>query len=160
MNAFMDKFKSLLEQLEAAGRWIAPLALRLILAKEFWDAGLQKLNGANWFHEIQSQLPFPFNLLAPEISWNLVTWLEIAGPLALLLGLGTRFFAIALSVLTLVAIAAVHAGHGYSISEGGWKLPLIYLAMLLPLILSGPGKLSLDHLMRQHFLRGQRRLWS
>ncbi len=160
MNAFMDKLKSLLEQLEAAGRWIAPLALRLILAKEFWDAGVQKLNGANWFHEIHSQFPFPFNLVAPEISWNLVTLLEIVGPLALLLGLGTRFFAIALSILTLVAIAAVHAGHGYSISEGGWKLPLIYLAMLLPLILNGPGKLSLDHLLRQRFLRGQRRLWS
>lgn len=160
MNAFMDKLKSLLEQLEAAGRWIAPLALRLILAKEFWDAGVQKLNGANWFHEIHSQFPIPFNLVSPEISWNLVTLLEIAGPLALLLGLGTRFFAFALSILTLVAIATVHAGYGYSISEGGWKLPLIYLAMLLPLILNGPGKLSFDHILRQRFLRGQRRLWS
>ena len=63
-------------------------------------------------------------------------------------------------LLTLVAIAAVHAGHGYTISEGGWKLPLIYLVMLLPLILSGPGRLSLDHWLRRRFLQVQRRLWS
>lgn len=160
MNALMDKIKSLLEQLEAVGQWIAPLTLRLILAKEFWDAGMEKLNGTNWFHEIQQQFPFPFNLISPEFSWHLVTLVEIAGPLALLLGFGTRFFAIALSILTLVAIVAVHAGHGYSISEGGWKLPLMYLAMLLPLILMGPGKLSFDNVLRQRFLRSQRRLWS
>jgi putative oxidoreductase len=59
-----------------------------------------------------------------------------------------------------VAIAAVHAGHGYTIAEGGWKLPLIYLVMFLPLILSGPGKLSLDHWLRGHYLKAERRLWS
>lgn len=156
----LHKLKTLIAGLDAASLWIAPLALRLILAKEFWDAGIAKLNGANWFSDIQGQFPFPFNLLPPEFSWHLATGFEIVGPLALVLGLGTRFFAFSLSVLTLVAIAAVHAGHGYTISAGGWKLPLIYLAMLLPLILSGPGKLSLDHVLRQRFLKIERRLWS
>jgi len=160
MDHLLEKLKTLLTGLDNAGHWIAPLALRLILAKEFWDAGIAKLDGANWFIDMQAQFPFPFNLLPPEFSWHLATGFEIVGPLALVLGLGTRFFAFSLSILTLVAIAAVHAGHGYTISEGGWKLPLIYLAMLLPLILSGPGKLSLDHLLRQHFLKMQRRLWS
>jgi putative oxidoreductase len=59
-----------------------------------------------------------------------------------------------------VAIASVHAGHGYTISEGGWKLPLIYLVMFLPLILSGPGKLSVDHWLRERHLKAERRLWS
>lgn len=156
----LHKFKSLIAGLDAASLWLSPLALRLILAKEFWDAGIAKLNGANWFIDIQAQFPFPFNLLPPAFSWHLATGFEIVGPLALALGLGTRFFAFSLAVLTLVAIAAVHAGHGYTISEGGWKLPLIYLAMLLPLILSGPGKLSLDHVLRQRFLQIERRLWS
>jgi len=160
MQQLILKLKSLLEAFDATGQWIGLLVLRLILAKEFWDAGIEKLNGTNWFVDIQAQFPFPFNLFSPEFSWHLSTGFEIAGPLALVLGLGTRFFAFSLSILTLVAIAAVHAGHGYTISEGGWKLPLFYLAMLLPLILSGPGKLSIDHWLRQHFLKIERRLWS
>jgi len=160
MGSLMEQFKRLLEQLDIGGHWLGHLALRLILAKEFWDAGMEKINGVNWFFDIQQRFPFPFNLLSPEISWNLATYIEIIGPLALVLGLGTRFFALALAILTLVAISAVHAGSGYTISAGGWKLPLIYLAMLLPLILSGPGKLSVDHWLRLRFLRSERRLWS
>ncbi len=160
MQHLMLKLKTLLDAFDVAGYWIGPLLLRLILAKEFWDAGIEKLNGSNWFIDIQTQFPFPFNLFSPEFSWHLATGFEIVGALALVLGLGTRFFAFSLSILTLVAIAAVHAGHGYTISAGGWKLPLIYLAMLLPLILSGPGKLSIDHWLRQHFLKIERRLWS
>ncbi len=160
MDRFKEKLKSLLDGLDALGLWFAPLALRLILAREFWDAGSAKLSGNNWFNDIQAQFPFPFSLIPAEINWHLATTFEIVGALALLLGLGTRFFATALSILTLIAIAAVHAGHGYTISEGGWKLPLIYLAMFLPLILSGPGKLSVDHWLRQRYLKIQRRLWS
>jgi len=160
MDRLMDRLKSLLDSLDAAGIWIGQLTLRLILAKEFWDAGIEKLNGNNWFIDIQDQFPFPFNVLPPELNWHLATGLEILGALALVLGLGTRFFAVSLSLLTLIAIATVHAGHGYTISEGGWKLPLLYLAMFLPLILSGPGKLSIDHWLRLRFLKTQRRLWS
>lgn len=160
MDRLRARLKSLLDGLDVAGDWFAPLALRLILAREFWDAGIGKLNGVNWFVNIQGQFPFPFSLLPPEINWHLATGFEIIGALALILGLGARFFAASLSILTLVAIAAVHAGHGYTLSEGGWKLPLLYLAMLLPLILSGPGKLSLDHWLRRRFLKTERRLWS
>ena len=38
---------------------------------------------------------------------------------------------------------------GYAISNGGhgnFKLPLLFVVMLLPLIFGGAGKLSLDHL--------------
>ncbi|OYY94279.1 MAG: hypothetical protein B7Y41_08145 [Hydrogenophilales bacterium 28-61-23] len=160
MNKLMQQFQTLLTSLDSAGDWLAPLVLRLILAKEFWDAGMAKLNGNNWLIDIQSQIPFPFSLLSPEIGWHLVTAFEIIGPVALVIGLGTRFFAASLSLLILVAIATVHVGHGYTISEGGWKLPLLHLAMLLPLILSGPGKLSLDHWLRQRFAQTERRLWS
>jgi putative oxidoreductase len=160
MNTLIDRVRTLLEQLDTVSHWLAPLALRLILAKEFWDAGIEKWHGENWFIEIRDQFPWPFNMIPPEVSWQLATVFEIIGPLALVLGLGTRFFALSLTILTLVAIAAVHAGHGYTISEGGWKLPLIYLVMLLPLILSGPGRLSLDHWLRRRFLQVQRRLWS
>jgi putative oxidoreductase len=41
---------------------------------------------------------------------------------------------------------------GYSISDkghGNFKLPLLFVVMLLPLIFNGAGKFSLDHLLAQ-----------
>lgn len=137
---------------------LPPLVLRLVLAWEFGEAGWEKLHGENWFHDIA--FPFPFNLLPPEVSWNLSTWLELLGALALALGLATRFFSFSLMVLTVVAIAAVHWPEqwgslsellmGYRFSDmrgdgfGNYKLPALYLVMFLPLLLGGAGKWSLD----------------
>lgn len=132
--------------LNRLGEWLPQLGLRALLAYEFWESGVEKFRGENWFAEIQDAFPFPFDSVPAGISWFLATWSELLGAVALLLGLGTRFFSAALMVLTGVAWAAVHAGNGYNVCDNGFKLPLIYLVLLLPLLLSGPGKLSLDHL--------------
>ncbi|MBW8369082.1 MAG: DoxX family protein [Arenimonas sp.] len=148
------------ERLDGVGEWLPPLGLRLILAWEFWEAGVGKLRGENWFAGIQSNFPFPFHLAPPDLNWAMATWFEIIGALALLLGLGTRFFAFTLLVLTAVATASVHwpddwqtlaeLAKGYAISDkglGNFKLPLIFAVMLLPLIFRGAGQLSLDALL-------------
>jgi len=136
-------------------RGLAPIFLRLLLAYEFEEAGLEKLHGDNWFADLS--FPFPVNLLPADVSWTLATGLEIIAPIALILGIMTRFFSAALIVLTIVAIAAVHwptewnslseLWQGYAITDkgyGNFKLPLMYLAMLATLMLSGAGHLSLD----------------
>lgn len=130
---------------DKVGAYLGPLGLRLLLAYEFWEAGVEKFKGENWFADIAEKFPFPFSAIPVDVSWALVTWFEILGAIALVLGLATRFFSLSLMILTVVAIFSVHAGNGYTISEGGWKLPLMYLVMFLPLLLSGAGKLSLDH---------------
>ena len=148
------------------GEYIAPLGLRLLLAYEFWVAGVEKFRGQNWFADIQGNFPYPFSVIPPEISWQMATWFELIGAIALVVGLGTRFFSLSLMMLTVVAIAAVHwpapwstlaeLWQGYSISDNGqgnYKLPLIYLVMFLPLILTGPGKLSLDYWISQRVLK-------
>ncbi len=152
--------RALLEHLDFAGAWLPQLALRLLLAYEFWTSGVEKLHGSNWFMEIQDRFPFPLNHVPVEISWQLATWFELIGPVALVLGLATRFFAFSLSILTVVAIVSVHGGLGYNVCDQGWKLPLIYLVMFLPLIFAGPGKLSIDHWIRGRYASGERRLWS
>jgi putative oxidoreductase len=141
--------------LDAAGTWLALLGLRALLAWEFWESGVEKYKGENWFAEIQDRFPFPFDLLPVDFSWWLSTWVELIGAWLLLFGLGTRIISAKLIVLTLVAWAAVHAGNGYNVCDNGFKLPLIYLVMFVPLLLMGPGKLSLDHLIAQRF-RGSR----
>ena len=89
--------------------------------------------------------------MPPEISWQISTWTELVAPIALVLGIGTRFASVSLIVLTIVAWASVHAGNGYNVADNGWKLPLIYLIMFLPLLFSGPGRLSLDHLIARRY---------
>ncbi|WP_252271626.1 HvfX family Cu-binding RiPP maturation protein [Pseudomonas subflava] len=152
--------KNAFARLDRLGAWSADLPLRLFLAWEFFEAGLEKWNGQNWFAQLQ--FPFPFDLLPAELNWQLSMWIELIAPLLLLLGLGTRLASATLIVLTVVAIAAVHwPAHwsslaelalGYSISDhghGNYKLPLIYLVALLPLLLGGAGRLSLDALLRR-----------
>lgn len=139
--------------LDNIGAWIGTLGLRLLLAKEFWDSGVEKWNGMNWFGEIMHLFPFPFNHLPVDISWTISTYSEVFGAIALVLGLATRFFSVSLIIVTLVAIYSVHAGNGYNVCDNGWKLPLIYIVMFIPLLLNGPGKLSLDHAIRNWYQR-------
>ena len=159
-NTLSERWTALTERLDGVGAWLAPLGLRLLLAWEFWEAGIEKYRGENWFASIQSDFPFPFNVVPPDISWTLATWFELGGAVALLLGLGTRLFAFNLFVLTMVATASVHwpmdwqtlqdLAMGYAISDkgfGNFKLPLIFAVMLLPLIFHGAGKFSLDALL-------------
>ncbi len=145
LNNLISLIRTSFSLLDQAGAWIAPLGLRLLLAYEFWVAGLEKWDADNWFVDIQDKFPFPFSVVPPEISWQIATLTELTAPALLALGLGTRFASAALIVLTLVAWASVHAGLGYNVCDDGFKLPLIYLVMFVPLLLSGPGKLSLDH---------------
>jgi len=152
-------------RLQASGQYVWPMALRLIMAWEFWEAGLSKLNGENWFAQIpwadwQKGFPIPFSLISTELNWLLATWAELIFAAMLLLGLFTRFAAVSLIVVTSVATAAVHwpaewnslgeLWNGYVItSDGGgnFKLPLLFVIMLLPLVFNGAGKLSIDHLL-------------
>ena len=132
------------------GEAVGQLGLRLLLAYEFFESGLTKWNGENWFAEIQDQFPFPFSLFSPDAIWYAAMGSELLFPVLLLLGLFTRFSAFALMVLTAVAWYAVHAGNGYNIGQGGYKLSLMYIVMLLPLLGQGAGALSLDYLWKRY----------
>lgn len=140
---------------------LPPFLFRLILAYEFWEAGIMKYTGENWFSHIT--FPLPFSLLSNDMLWIMGTWIEIIGAIALVLGLGTRFFSLTLIILTIVAINTVHWPaewstlaellQGYAISDkghGNYKLPLLYLIMFMSLLINGPGKWSLDYVLSQY----------
>jgi putative oxidoreductase len=151
---------ALAARLQGVGEWLPPAVLRLVMGWEFFESGLEKLHGDNWFADIQGKFPWPFSVVPADLSWGMATWFEIIGGLALWLGLGTRLFAFVLMFLTFVATAAVHWPDmwsmwgdllkGYAVSDAGhgnFKLPLLFVVMLLPLLFSGPGRLSLDALI-------------
>ena len=77
-----------------------------------------------------------------------------------MLGLFTRFWAFSLIILSIVAIAGVHwpdqwdslaeLWKGYAITDkgfGNYRVPLLFIAMLVPLVFAGAGKLSLDNIL-------------
>lgn len=157
-------WKRVVNVLEPAGDWVALLPIRLLMAWEFGQAGFMKLNGNNWFANVQDNFPFPFNVLPVELSWFLATWAEILGGFCLVLGLFTRFWAFSLVILTIVAIAGVHwpddyssfaeLWQGYAVTDkgfGNYRIPLLFIAMLIPLVFSGAGKLSIDHVLARRF---------
>lgn len=161
----MDLYDNLTARLRVSGDYLWPLALRLIMFWEFWEAGMTKLNGQNWFADIpwadwQKGFPWPFGALGPDLNWLAATWGELIFAVLILLGLFTRFAAVSLIVITSVATAAVHwpaqwsslggLWEGYVITAdgaGNFKLPLLFVIILLPLVFHGGGKISLDHLL-------------
>jgi putative oxidoreductase len=161
----LDTYDNLTARLRTAGDYLWPLALRLIMFWEFWEAGVAKYRGENWFADIpwadwQKGFPFPFSSLSAELNWFAATWGELVFAVLILLGLFTRFAAASLIVITAVATAAVHwpaewntlaqLWSGYVITAdgaGNYKLPLLFVVILLPLVFHGGGKLSLDHVL-------------
>ena len=160
MKKIIQYYESVINVLNSLAPIIPLLLLRLILAWEFGESGLEKLHGTNWFEELT--FPFPFSLLSADTNWVLSTWFELVGATALALGIATPFFSVSLMVITIVAILSVHwPEHFSNVSEflrgyrlvdedgdgfGNYKLPVIYLVMLLPLLFNGAGKFSLDYI--------------
>ena len=143
----MNAVENIYSKLTAMGGFLSMLIIRLFIAWEFWEAGKNKLDGRNWFDSVVDDFPFPFNVIPTDISWFIATWTEILGAVAIAVGLATRFWAFALIILDIVAWYTVHADNGYNVCSNGFKLPLIYLLLLLVLLFSGAGKLSIDHII-------------
>lgn len=78
-------------------------------------------------------------LMAPVVAT-----LEIAGGIALVLGVLTRVFAVLLTVNMLGALVLVHAPAGVFVEAGGFELVLALAAGAAAIALLGPGRMSVD----------------
>ncbi|MGI9270465.1 MAG: HvfX family Cu-binding RiPP maturation protein [Woeseiaceae bacterium] len=168
MEKIVNLYKRIADLLDCAGKYGAGLILiRLLMAYEFGKAGIGKFNGQNWFGNIQDNFIFPFNVIPPDVSWFMATWFEILGAFGILVGLFTRFWALTLIVISIVAISGVHwpadwsslseLWESYRITKkdgsGNFRVPLLFIAMLIPLAVSGAGKLSIDNFLAKRFLK-------
>lgn len=115
---YLIKAQELLNKTRAVD-FLGPLALRLYLFPVFWMAGTNKLGSMEstieWFGNPEWGLGLPLPAL---LAW-LATLTELIGSLALLFGLGVRWFSIPLMFTMVVAAASVHWQHGWlAIAEG------------------------------------------
>ncbi|HSG65433.1 MAG TPA: DoxX family protein, partial [Gammaproteobacteria bacterium] len=76
---------------------------------------------------------------------HLATYAEHLFPLLLIVGLGSRLSAAALLAMTAVIQVFVY--------PGAWTTHLLWAAALAFIIFRGPGQLSMDHWLRQRYLR-------
>lgn len=156
----------MLQVLEFLAPWIALLLLRVLLGWGFFESGMVKHDGMSALQEFVSKLPEPFNAAPSQTNWKIMTWLELIGGAALVAGLGTRLFACAFIALAWLSMDNIHWPMSanaalellkcYAIPAdalGKFRFPIVYLAMLAPLLLAGPGKLSIDHLIRRTVLK-------
>jgi len=119
---------------------IPALLFRLILSYGFYDPAIKKITNiegiAQWF----GSMGYPLPLLN---AW-MAALTETAGFILLFLGLATRLISIPLMFVMLVAIFTVHIGNGFAAGDNGFEIPLYYFLMLFSLLITGPGKISLD----------------
>lgn len=129
------------------------LLARFSIAAVFWKSGQTKIEGLaidlvdgtlmlGWPHLSDSavflfQNEYKLPLLPPELAATLAAFAEHLFPLLLLIGLATRFSALALLGMTAVIQLFVYPG-AYP-THGTWAAILLYLMS------TGPGRISLDH---------------
>ena len=135
-----------------ADRWVQhdllALGARASMAGVFFLSGRTKVEGwlsvsdtAVSLFEDEYKLP----LLAPDLAAHLAAYAEHALPVLLVLGLGTRFSAAALLVMTLVIQLFVY--------PAAWPSHLSWATLLLYLVGRGGGRWSADHLLSSRWAR-------
>lgn len=118
------------------------LVARLGIAAIFFLSGRTKVDGIltitdGTYELFRSEYALP--LVPPDIAAVLATWSEHLFPLLLVLGLGTRFAALALLGMTAVIQLFVY--------PDAWPTHLSWVAILLPLLARGGGRWSIDALL-------------
>ncbi|WP_246702927.1 DoxX family protein [Starkeya sp. ORNL1] len=126
---------------------LTALVARLSMAAVFWQSGQTKVEGwhvsENAIYLFQNEYRLP--LIDPVIAAHLAAFAEHFFPVLLVLGLATRFGALALLGMTLVIEIFVY--------PDAWPIHGTWATCFLILIAQGPGRVALDHLIARRFNR-------
>lgn len=127
--------------LEAIPYWFVAAIARLSIAGVFWQSGQTKVEGFRVTESAVELFRSEYNLplIDPAIAAHLAALAEHVLPVLLVLGLATRFAALALLGMTLVIQIFVY--------PDAWPTHGTWAACLLILITRGAGPISLDHLI-------------
>lgn len=113
------------------------------------SAGLIMAFGHGWgklvgFSEKASKFPDPLGI-GTELSLIATISTEVFAALLVVIGLGTRYASAALVFTMAVAAFIVHGGDPF----GDKEMAILYMAMFLVLAITGGGKFSADHKIKQ-----------
>ena len=136
-------FARVLRGLECIPYAFLAMPLRLAVATVFWNSAMTKL--ASWETALalftdEYRVP----ILPPELAAYMAVSIELTTPVLLVLGLATRPAAAVLLGMTAVIEVFVY--------PLAWPTHIQWAAMLLVLLARGPGKISIDWLIRRRVL--------
>lgn len=133
----MDTF-SKSPSLTTAAQTLLRLVVGFLFAAHGWQKYVQfTLDGTT---AAFGQMGVPAAALVAPV----VASLELAGGIALILGVLTRVFATLLALNMLGALFLVHAPAGVFVENGGFELVLALAAGAAAIALMGPGRISVD----------------
>ena len=128
MNTFFDKL----------GKWIMP-AGRILIALIFVIAGYGKIGGYEMTQGYMTAMGVPGGLLP------LVIGLELGGGILLMLGLFTRYVALALAGFSILSAILFHGNIADQTQQIMFLKNFAIAGGFLFLVANGAGKISLDH---------------
>ncbi len=138
---------------------VVALALRLVIARVFFFDGQTKISGPRFLVSIYNydfSVVLPLEVKAqtfgvflgyyalpvpPMLAAYLVSYGEFILPIMLMLGLGTRFAALGLLIMT----ALIQL---YVMPQALWTVHIYWASILMVLLTLGAGKISVDSLIR------------
>ena len=124
--------------------WLAPLLGRLAVGLLFLSTGWGKVHNLASVTEYFGELHIP----APAFNATLASWTELLGGTMLVLGLGSRLAALPLMVTMTVAILTALSDKIHGLPDLFGQVEWTYLVLLLVIVVFGPGRMSLDALVR------------
>jgi len=126
---------------DATPHWLLAVIARAGVAVIFWRSGQTKVDGFSikdsTFFLFENEYNVP--LLPPELAAYMATIAEHVFPILLVVGLASRFSALALLGMTAVIQVFVY--------PSAWSVHILWAMALLYIIGRGPGPLALDHLV-------------
>lgn len=125
--------------------WPIALSARIFPAMVFWQSGQTKVEGFSLKPSAMAlfQEEYRLPLIDPEIAAYAATIAEHFFPILLVIGLASRFSAMALLFMTAVIEIFVY--------PDAWPTHGVWATCFLIVIARGPGLLSLDHLIARKF---------
>ncbi|MDH3209534.1 MAG: DoxX family protein [Burkholderiaceae bacterium] len=153
MSTITPLLTSVIRLFERIPNSLVAMVARFSIAAVFWNSGQTKIAGLKinivsgefslgWPRLSDSVVAlfedeYKVPLIAPELAAPMAAVAEHVFPILILIGLATRFSALALLGMTMVIQVFVYPG-AYA-THGTWAAVLLYL------MVSGPGVLSVDH---------------
>ena len=147
MNAMMTVFYDWSRTVAGYFTWAAPLAVRITVGWVFLWSGWEKLQILPRMIENFRDWGIP----APEFLAPFASGVELVGGILLMVGLLTRFAAVPMMIVMAVAIASAKWSQVDSLETFLGFEEVSYFVMFAWLGISGPGPISLDHLVLKTF---------